>query len=124
MAKKRTSKRVKRASKRGGRRPGAGRRRAQLPPEVLARIGQPPSGAVAVRVWIARLLGELLVLEMNGRIPASLAASLRATAGAIARIAHGGAYDDDEDDDDFDGPELEDVGDDGIEPVHEGLRIE
>lgn len=62
-----------------------GNTRDTLPDDVQARLGPPPSSALALRDWISRLLGELLWLSATGKISAGLAANLRTTAAALEK---------------------------------------
>lgn len=104
----------------GGHRAGAGRKREKLPDEVINRLGACPDKPNAIRVWNARLLAEVQVLSMKGKIGVDLAASLRANAGAIERALPPAPRprdldDDDPDDDEDTGPEpVESAGDDGL----------
>lgn len=112
------------AGKHGGKRAGAGRHRERLPDTVIARLGECPADPHGIRVWNARLLGEVQILSMKGEIGVDLAASLRANAGAIDRALPPAppprASDDDQDDEDDEikGPELVET------PGDDGLRVE
>ena len=124
MMPRRSPKRAKTAARKashGGRRAGAGRKREKLPADVIARLGECPEDPNGIRVWNARLLGEVQILSMKGLIGTDLAASLRANAGAIDRAlppAKLQADDEDEDDDEEnDGPEPVETPSDG------GIRV-
>lgn len=94
------------AKKRGGARPGAGRKPPKLPKEVLERLGPPPiaQGTKALREWNGKLLAEVQWLSLNGGISADLAASVRANAGSLDRALPElpRVVDDDDDDDEED----------------------
>lgn len=102
--------------KRGGARAGAGRPRDQLPAEVIDRLGPPPTNADRLRDWNARLLAELLYLQVRGLVSVDLAASIRASCGGLDRVLPAPRPPDDEDDlddDGGDGPEIEETDDAG-----------
>lgn len=71
----------------GGPRPGSGRRRAELPPESIARLGPPPvdSPLQAIR-WLNALLYELVWLRARGKVGTEIAAELRALAATIGKL--------------------------------------
>lgn len=111
------------AKKRAARANGklGGRPRDKLPAKVLADLGAPPEKPRELRVWNARVLAEVLLLNMRGEVTNELAASIRAGCGAIGRalpVERPGDPDEDDDDQDDDGPELEEVAGDGG-----GLRV-
>jgi hypothetical protein len=95
-------------AKHGGTRAGAGRKRDRLPQSVIDRLGAPGTTPREIRIWNAKLLAEVQLLNMKGEISNDLAASIRANAGAIDRALPAerppGDEDDDEDED-GDGPE-------------------
>ncbi len=101
-----------------------GRPRDKLPAEVLARLGTPATGATAhdLRVWNARVLAEVQLLTLQGKIGHELAQTIRANATALDKSLptdrDPGPDDGEEDEDDPEGPELET--DDG---AGEGLRV-
>lgn len=98
------------------------RPRSVLPAELVEKLGRPPATPREIRIWNARILTEIQWLAMRGEIDVTLAASLRAGAGAIDRALPAEPpppprrYADDEPDDeeDRDGPELDDVASVGI----------
>lgn len=95
-----------------------GRPRSQLPAEAIADLGPPPVGDVRkLRDWNAKLIATVMWLQIRGEVSTDLAASLRASAGALERVLppppppedpddrEGGAGHDDPDEPT--GPELE-----------------
>lgn len=109
------------AKKRGGARAGAGRKRDRLPQKVVDGLGAVPTDAVALDLWVRRVLAELVVLVMTGEVSPELAASIRATCGEIRRNLPDAPPPDDadeDDDEDDEGPALEEVAADGA------LRVE
>ena len=122
MAKRAPSKKQRKPTpkgKHGGARAGAGRKRDRLPQEVIDRLGVMPTDAVALDLWVRRVLAELVVLQMRGEVSVALAASIRATCGEIRRNLpaapppNAGDDEDDDDDEEDEGPELEEVAGDG-----------
>ncbi|MGE3458620.1 MAG: hypothetical protein AB7O24_26110 [Kofleriaceae bacterium] len=110
---------MKAKSKHGGARRGAGGPRSRIPADVIARLGECPTNPREIRIWFARMLVELTKLAMKGEVDSGLAATLRATAGAVERMLppepaprHAEDDVDDVDEDDVEGPELEQVDED------------
>lgn len=81
-----------------------GRSRDRLPPEVVARIGEPPLGdEKKLRTWNASLLAQVLYLQLRGEVGGELAASIRAGVASLDRVLPAPPpADEDEDDDDED----------------------
>ena len=107
----------KKRAQHGGARAGAGRKRDRLPVAVVARLGVVPTEAVALDLWVRRVLAELLTLQMAGEVSTELAASIRATCGEIRRNlpdAPPPGDEDEEDNDEDEGPELTEVPSDGF----------
>lgn len=117
---KKTAQTPRASRKHGGARAGSGRKRDKLPTKILEELGDPPDKPTALRVWNARVLATVQLLNMRGEISNELASSLRANAGAIDRalpVERPDVLDDDTDDVDDDGPELEEASGDG------GIRV-
>lgn len=63
-----------------------GRPRGRLPEDVLSELGRPPDDdPIAAQLWWSKLLAEVAWLLASGRIPATLAMSLRAIASSAAK---------------------------------------
>lgn len=71
----------------GGKRAGAGRKRAALPPEVVERVGSPPTDSpLKMARWWSRLLAEVGWLLIQGKAPATLVRDVRALVATGAKI--------------------------------------
>ena len=74
------------APARAGKSPG-GRPRSSLPPEIIEKLGPPPSSPLLIISWGARVVAEAAYLEMQGKLGRELAGGIRAMASALARLA-------------------------------------
>ena len=73
-----------RAARENGKR--GGRPRSKLPPELLARIGEPPGGdPLALIRWCNDCLGQLTWLTMIGELDRALGATIRAFVSTIIK---------------------------------------
>ena len=72
---------------RGGARVGAGRKRHVLPPEVLQRIGAPPtSKPLQLARWYSALLSELVHLFVTTGKYVEMLREVKGAAGAMGRV--------------------------------------
>lgn len=80
---------------------------------MIARIGVLQADATAEQIdtWARRLLAELAVLQMQGKVGVELASSLRATIAEVRKVvpktAPAAPVADDDDEEEDEGPELE-----------------
>lgn len=63
-----------------------GRPRAQLPPEVVERLGPPPMDPLELASWWARVHAETTWALATGGVDRELAAHLRSAAGTASRL--------------------------------------
>ncbi len=71
----------------GGARRGAGRKRDVLPPEVLERVGAPPtSKPLQLARWYSALLSELVHLFVTTGKYVEMLREVKAAAGAMGRV--------------------------------------
>lgn len=100
-------------------------RRDRLPQEVINRLGPPPALPADLRAWNARVLSEVLRLQLSGDIGRGLAEGLRASVSALDRLLpplprpRSSDDDDDEEDNDEDdrGEGLPEVPSSGRSPI-------
>lgn len=62
-----------------------GRPRNRLPQDLLDRIGPPPDSPLQLARWASSLLAQVAWLQFQGKVADGLAATVRATVGAITR---------------------------------------
>jgi hypothetical protein len=72
---------------RGGKRPGSGRKRSALPPELSEALGPAPLGQpLKLARWFTDAIAILTQLVLEGQPFGELLATVRASAGAAGRV--------------------------------------